>query len=118
MTRTDASTTMKHYSAWSVQLTTTDVALWGFVAVGFVFDIVLTYYGVGMGLQESNPIARTLFELIGVVESLVLLKTLGLLRALSTWASVPDRFRAVVPLGIGIPWVVASVINASLILQL
>jgi hypothetical protein len=49
---------------------------------------------------------------------MLLMKGLVIAVALVAYAWVPKRYRPVVPLGIALPWFVAGVINASLILQL
>jgi hypothetical protein len=91
--------------------------LWGLVAVSFVLDIGLTYHGLEIGLKESNPIARSFFAVFGVIESMVLMKGVVVGMALVAWVSVPDRYRPVIPIGVALPWLVASAINISLILQ-
>lgn len=96
----------------------TNAWLWGFVAVALVLDIVLTYYGLAAGLEEGNPVARTLFSMYGVIESMLLLKGIVIAVALVAYAAVPEKYQPVVPLGIALPWFVASLINASLIVQL
>lgn len=96
----------------------TNAWLWGFVAVALVLDVVLTYYGLAAGLQEGNPLARTLFSMYGVIESMLFLKGIVIAVALVAYVSVPEKYQPVVPLGIALPWFVASLINASLILQL
>jgi hypothetical protein len=91
--------------------------LWGLVAVSFVLDIGLTYHGLELGLKESNPVARHFFTVFGVIESMVLMKGVVVVMALVAWVSVPDRYRPVIPIGVALPWLVASVINISLILR-
>lgn len=113
---TSAST--QEQSALHSRVRSTNAWLWAFVVVALVFDVVLTYYGLAAGLQEGNPIARTLFSMFGVVESMLLMKGLVIAIALVAYVWVPKRYRPVVPLGVALPWFVASVINASLILQL
>jgi hypothetical protein len=98
-------------------LGSTDAWLWTLVAVGFVLDIVLTYHGLGLGLEESNPIVRRMFAVVGVLETMVLMKSLVVAMALVAWMSVPERYRPVIPIGVSLPWLVASAINLSLILH-
>ena len=93
------------------------VWLWGLVAVACLLDIGLTYHGLGVGLEEGNPVARSFFSMLGVIEAMVLLKGVVIAAALVAWVSVPRRYRPVVPIGVAIPWLVASAINAALILQ-
>jgi hypothetical protein len=90
--------------------------LWGLVGVSLVLDVALTAYGLGLGLEEANPIARALFSMIGVIEAMLLLKGIVLALGIVAWVSLPRRYRAVVPIGIALPWLVASTINASLII--
>jgi hypothetical protein len=99
-------------------LASADAWLWGFVAVALVLDVALTYYGLAAGLQEGNPLARSLFERYGVLPSMLLLKGAVVCVALLAYVSLPERYQPVVPLGIALPWFVASLINASLIVQL
>ena len=91
--------------------------LWGLVALSFVLDIGLTYYGLGLGLHEANPVARSFFAMLGVIEAMLLLKGIVVGMALVAWVFVPRRYRPVIPLGVALPWLVASAINISLILQ-
>jgi hypothetical protein len=95
----------------------TDAWLWGVVVVALVLDVVLTYYGLGLGLQEGNPIARSFFSMLGVIEAMLLLKGSVMAMALVAWIALPRQYRAVVPIGVALPWLVASAINATLILQ-
>ena len=91
--------------------------LWGLVALSFVLDVGLTYYGLGLGLHEANPVARSFFAMLGVIEAMLLLKGIVVGMAIVAWVFVPRRYRPVIPLGVALPWLVASVINASLILR-
>jgi hypothetical protein len=112
------SASAQEQTALSTRVRSTNAWLWAFVVVALVLDVVLTYYGLAAGLQEGNPVARALFSMFGVVESMLLMKGLVIAVALVAYAWLPKRYRPVVPLGIALPWFVAGVINASLILQL
>ncbi|WP_240137544.1 DUF5658 family protein [Salinigranum salinum] len=92
--------------------------LWGLVAVSFLLDVGLTSYGLSLGLREANPIARAFFSMLGVVEAMLLLKGTVVGMALVAWMWVPRRYRPIIPLGVALPWLVASTINLGLILQL
>jgi hypothetical protein len=94
-----------------------DAWLWGLVGLGFVLDIVLTYHGLGVGLEESNPIVRRLFAVFGVLETMFLMKGFVVAMAAFAWVTLPERYRPVIPLGVCLPWLLASIINLSLILQ-
>jgi hypothetical protein len=102
----------------SSRLRSTDTWLWAFVVVALVLDVVLTYYGLAAGLEEGNPLARALFSMYGVVESMLMMKGVVIAVALVAYVSVPEKYQPVVPLGIALPWFVAGIINASLILRL
>ena len=95
----------------------TDLWLWSLVAVGFVLDIASTYYGLGVGLEESNPIIRRMFSIIGVLETMVFMKSFVVAMALFAWVTLPEQYRPVIPIGVSIPWLIASAINLSLILR-
>jgi len=95
----------------------TDAWLWGVAVVALVLDVVLTYYGLSLGLKEGNPIARSFFSMLGVLEAMVLLKGTVMAMALVAWVALPRQYRIVVPIGVALPWLVASAINATLILQ-
>ena len=98
-------------------LGSTDAWLWTLVAVGFVLDIGLTYHGLGLGLEESNPIVRRMFAIVGVLETMVLMKSFVVAMAVTAWVSIPEQYRVVIPIGVSLPWLVASAINLSLILR-
>lgn len=89
-------------------------ALWGIVVLSMVADTVLTYYGVERGLVEGNPIARYGLEQFGYA-SLGALKLFALGVGLAGRAVLPAGYTAVVPLGLAIPWTIASLINVTLI---
>jgi len=45
-----------------------------------VLDIILTYYALTyLGLNEGNPILATIFQQIGLITGLVLIKVIGLM---------------------------------------
>ena len=89
--------------------------LWVVVLVALLADVYLTQLGLQYGLNEGNPLARYLIDAFGI-GALAALKVGvvglgGLLREL-----VPARQAPTIPLGLAIPWVVAVVINATLLL--
>ena len=98
-------------------LRSTDAWLWSLVAVGFVLDIGLTYHGLSLGLEESNPVVRRMFSIIGVLETMLFMKGFVVAMALFAWVTLPERYRPVIPIGVSIPWLIASAINLSLILR-
>jgi hypothetical protein len=90
-------------------------SLWAVVVLSALADVLLTYYGLQIGLTEANPIARGAIEGYGYWTMLAL-KGGALSVGVACWAALPDRFSPVIPLGLAIPWVVASLINLTLIL--
>jgi hypothetical protein len=91
-----------------------EAALWGLVVASMLADTVLTYHGIERGLAEGNPIARFGLEQFGY-GALGALKIFALAIGLVGRALLPEGYTAVVPLGLAIPWTIASVINATLI---
>ena len=87
--------------------------LWGLVAVGLVADLLTTYYGLQLGLSESNPVARTAIEQFGF-GAMVGLKLFAVAVGLGCRQLLPERHVLLVPLGLAIPWLAASGINLSL----
>lgn len=89
-------------------------ALWALVVGAMLADVLLTYYGLERGFTESNPVARLALERIGYA-SLAVLKLVALaVGAAGRWA-LPPGYAVVVPLGLAIPWIIASLVNAALI---
>ncbi|ADJ15667.1 DUF5658 family protein [Halalkalicoccus jeotgali] len=88
--------------------------LWGLVVVSMVADTALTYYGIERGFVEGNPVARVALERFGYV-ALGALKLLALGVGLAGRTLLPAEYTAIVPLGLAIPWIVASLVNATLI---
>lgn len=88
--------------------------LWGLVVLAMIADTALTYYGIERGFVEGNPVARLAFERFGYV-ALGALKLLALGVGLVGRAALPVGYTAIVPLGLAIPWTIASLVNAALI---
>ncbi len=89
--------------------------LWVLVLLAALADVLLTYHGLQIGLTEANPVARGAIEGYGYWTMLAL-KGGALAVGVACWVALPDRFSPVIPLGLAIPWVVASLINLTLIL--
>lgn len=89
-----------------------EARLWGVVIATCLADIVLTTYGLRLGLAEGNPLAAALVGQVGALPALALLKTGAVAVAVAGWAVVPEDYRALIPTGIALPWVVASAANA------
>jgi len=88
--------------------------LWALLFVMMVLDVILTIYGLQLGLVEGNPIARAAIDRFGAF-GLVSLKGLSIAIAIVGWARVERRFRGLVPLGISLVWGFAVAVNALLI---
>lgn len=88
--------------------------LWTVLLVLLILDVLLTVYGVRIGLAEGNPIARLALDRFGTL-GLLALKGISLGIAFTGWALVDSRFRALVPLGISVVWAFAVAVNALLI---
>ncbi len=91
-----------------------ETVLWVFVIVVMIADTLLTYYGLERGLVETNPVARLGLEQFGYA-SLGLFKILALGIGLACRPLLPQQYTPVVPLGLAIPWTVASFINLLVI---
>jgi hypothetical protein len=98
---------------WSA-LARREDALWAVVVASMIADLLLTYYGVENGLREANPVARAGLERFGYA-ALGALKLFALGVGLACRPLLPRAYTAVVPLGLAIPWIVASLINAFMI---
>lgn len=88
--------------------------LWILTALAMSFDIVLTIYGLSLGLTETNPVARSALEAAGAV-GLSGLKLAAVAVGLACLPLLPTRYRALVPLALAIPSVCAVFINTLLI---
>lgn len=108
----DESTSPNARGPWAIAAVERELWL---VAIGaMVADVVLTLYGLHVGLVENNPIARTAIHVQGAT-GLVVLKLVALCLAAGCWAVLPDRYGPVIPLGLAIPTLVAVVSNALLV---
>jgi hypothetical protein len=85
--------------------------LWVVAVASLAADGVLTAYGLRIGLTEVNPVAADLVASVGVLAALVLLKGGALTVAVAGWFVMPDDYRGLVPAGLALPWVIASVLN-------
>jgi hypothetical protein len=88
--------------------------LWVVVIAAMGLDILSTVYGLSIGLQEQNPVARQALNMAGVF-GLAGLKGLALAVGWSCFRALPDQFRPVIPLGLAVPSLVATGINVTLI---
>lgn len=97
-------------------LSSHELALWTFAVGMLVFDLGLTAYGLRNGLHEQNLLAVRLLDQFGV-GGLALLKLSALGAALGLRHLVPERFVFIVPLALGLPWLLAAVLNTVTIVQ-
>jgi hypothetical protein len=88
--------------------------LWLLVVVTMLADVPLTMYGLQLGLTEMNPVARTAIEVAGAL-GLYMLELVALSIGLGCTLLVPQRYTALVPLGLALPSVFAVVVNSLLI---
>lgn len=87
--------------------------LWALAVLAAVLDIVSTYAGLQVGLSEGNPLAASLIEQVGII-SLV-----GLKAAALAVAGVARCYKPAwgpwLSLGLVVPWLTASGVNAVLL---
>ncbi|MFC4450409.1 DUF5658 family protein [Halorussus aquaticus] len=91
----------------------TERLLWLLVAVALVGDLLTTYYGLQMGLSESNPVARAAIETFGF-SAMVGLKLFAVGVGLGCRRLLPDRHGLLVPAGLAVPWTGAVLVNLTL----
>ena len=89
--------------------------LWAAVAFAFVGDLLLTNYGLSLGLTEQNPVAASTLAVHGWA-GMVALKLPATAIALGWRVVLPSVYRGFVPLLLALPWLVAVGINAGVIL--
>ena len=90
-----------------------ELMLWVLVCWALVLDIVLTAYGLSIGLVERNPLVRHALETFGVV-ALAFTKAAAVGIALF-FRSIWPEYAVVAPAGLAVPWLVAVALNAILI---
>jgi hypothetical protein len=95
------------------ELTAVEPALWLIALSTLTIDVYLTYRGLQAGLTEGNPLMAAAvhgagFAMLGLAKT-VALGTAGLLR------EHVGEYGAVIPLGLAVPWLVAVVVNVSLL---
>lgn len=96
---------------------TRDRAIWA-LAVSFLFlDLVTTWYGLQLGLRESNQVALMVLSQYGYV-GLASVKGIALGIAFVGWSILPVAWRIVAPICLAVPWGLASGYNTLLIASL
>jgi len=95
------------------ELAEVEQELWLIVLATLTIDVYLTYRGLQAGLTEGNPLMSAAFESVGfAVLGLVKVVVLGV--AGFTREVWPEH-GPFIPLGLSIPWLVAVVVNGSLL---
>lgn len=93
-------------------------SLWALLAVALLADAVLTWYGLGQGLTEANPVMAAAMAWLGVAGGIVVVKGAAVAVAAAARVSVAPEVAPVVPLAMSITWGLAALINALGILSL
>ncbi len=115
-TAVDSSTIDEYLGAVSGSVSDLELLLWVLVCWALVLDIVLTAYGLSIGLVERNPLMRQALDAFGL-SALALAKAGAVAVALVFRALWPE-YALVAPIGLAIPWVLAVVFNAALLASL
>jgi hypothetical protein len=79
---------------WVMQeqrLTNTHAGLWAVILVSTVADIILTLAGLGVGLEEGNPVMSAAVATFGAAAGLYLVKFLAMLWLVVGWATLSER---------------------------
>ena len=113
----DGSTHREPRQTWIerryAELSRVELGLWLVVLSTLTLDVFLTYVGLQSGLAEGNPIMGYAFEHVGFavlgLVKVVVLGTAGLAREFA------PEYGPVIPLGLAIPWLAASVVNYLLL---
>ncbi|WP_153553948.1 DUF5658 family protein [Halomicrobium sp. LC1Hm] len=96
-----------------LELSTVELELWLVALSALTLDVILTYVGLQSGFSEGNPIMGYAFEHVGFavlgLVKVVVLGTAGLARELR------PEYGPVIPLGLALPWLAASVVNYTLL---
>jgi len=113
-TGTGAKTRARRYSVGGLLATLHEHerSLWVVVAVGFVADTLLTYYGLQLGMYELNPVMRASIGALGILGGILAVKLVAVLAGLCVRGRVRHRLRPVVPAVLAVPWLVGAAINA------
>ncbi len=96
------------------RLSTAERDLWFVAVAAMLVDVTLTVHGLQLGLRELNPIGRSALETVGIM-GLYGLKAGALAVGICCRPLLPTQYRAIIPLALAIPPLVAVVINATLI---
>lgn len=85
--------------------------LWLLALVALALDVWLTYYGLSHGFAEGNPVLVVAMEHLGFGAVVLAKATAVSLGGLSR--TLYPQHRAVIPLGLAVPWAGAVVVNVA-----
>lgn len=90
-----------------------ELLLWALVCWALVLDVVLTAYGLSVGLVERNPLISQALDIFG-------LAALGIAKAIAVAIAFCFRmlwpeYALVAPAGLAVPWLLAVAFNAALL---
>lgn len=93
--------------------TAAEFSLWLLVLSALTLDVVLTARGLQAGLVEGNPVMRGLIEGVGFpvlgLAKAVVLGVAGLVRA------ARPELGLLVPLAVGVPWMLVVLVNVVML---
>lgn len=101
-------------SAFSTSLVELERELWAFTVLVMGLDVLLTTYGLQLGFEEVNPVARRALAVLGT-GGLIPLKLLALFTGVGCRMLLPDQFAGLVPLTLAWPSTFAVAYNAILL---
>jgi hypothetical protein len=81
-------------------------------------DVVFTLIGLSIGATEGNPIARQLMHTVGVLPAMATLKLFALAVGVAGWSLLPPSARVVVPVGLAVPWGLATMVNVVVVVAI
>jgi len=87
---------------------------WALTVVAMFFDVLLTLYGLRLGLAEINPVARSALDTAGPA-GLYGLKLGAIAVGVICLPLLPSQHRVIIPVALALPSVCATVINALVI---
>lgn len=91
-------------------------SLWALAVATATLDVLLTYWGLEVGLTEGNPLVASLVESVGIVALVGLKAGVFALAGVARWWR--PAWGPWLPLGLALPWLWATGVNAVLLLTL
>lgn len=113
-TRTLVPAARDRLAAAASALARRERALWALALLALSADLALTRHGLAQGLVERNPLARTALRSVGF-PALVGVKLGALGVAVGGRLALPDRYGALPPLLLSLPWTLAVCVNLLVI---